>query len=68
MLKTRVFLVDDIEFAFAANNLTISTTLLDRGPDFHGIVGVKKRLLIAIINTAAAQIIRTHLYSYLITR
>jgi hypothetical protein len=35
LLKARVFLVDHIELALAANDFAIDTAFLDGGPDFH---------------------------------
>jgi len=35
LLKARVFLVDNVQNAFAANDLTIGATLFDGGSYFH---------------------------------
>ena len=35
LLKARVFLVDDVELAIAADQLAVYATLLDGGFDFH---------------------------------
>ena len=37
LFELRVFLVDHIEFAFAADDLTISAAFLDGGSYFHKI-------------------------------
>jgi predicted solute-binding protein len=35
LLELRVFLVDDVEFAFSANNFAVNRALLDGRSDFH---------------------------------
>ena len=71
LLVTRVFLVDDEQFALPANDLAISAALLDGCSNFHVsglILWMMNRLLVAVDDTAPAEVIRTHLHTHLIAR
>ena len=37
LLKARILLVDDVQLAFATNDLAIGTALLDGGSNFHNL-------------------------------
>jgi len=37
LLKARVFLVNDIQYAFATNDLAINATLLNGGSNLHDV-------------------------------
>lgn len=67
LLELRVFLVDDVEFAFTTNNFAINRALLDGRSDFHivssclfarsgffdGLLG----LFVAVDNASSGQIV-----------
>ena len=50
LLEARVLLVDDVQFAFATDDLAIGTALLDGGSYFHNLFLFAYELIIYIGN------------------
>ena len=62
LLKTRILLVDHIQFAFPPHDLAIGTSFLDGCSYFHDLLFVPE------YDSSPRQIIWAHFNSYLITR